>query len=138
MVVGISATVVGGVVPNSEGSIRTTGDPLSISIPKAPELSSIAFIDALTKIRLLAMSAVDGLPRVPIVEISESGVPPEPLLPQDTVAVATSPQTSTASFMGRRDLRSQPDGTQSRESELSVTTRAAVTWAADIPENGGS
>ena len=109
MVVGISAVVVGAVAPNSDGSMRTTGDPLSTTIPKDPGFSSIAFIDALTKIRLPAMSAVDGSPKVPIVEISESGVLPGPLLPQDTVAVATSPQTTNLSFMSGQYLRSQPD-----------------------------
>ena len=95
----ICAAAVGGVAPNSEGSIRTTGDPLSINIPKDPGSSPIVFIDAFTKIRLPAMRAVDGSPSVPIVEIPESGGLLEPLLPQERVAVATSPQTTKLSFI---------------------------------------
>ena len=67
----ICAVVVGGGPLNSVGSMRTTGDPLSINIPKDPGSSSIMFIEALTKIRLPAMSAVAGSPSVPIVVIPE-------------------------------------------------------------------
>ena len=66
------------------------------------------FIDALTKIRLPAMSAVDGSPSVPIVVIPGPGGMLEPLLPHERVAAATSPHTTKLSFM-EQDLRSNPD-----------------------------
>ena len=59
------------------------------------------FIDALTKIRLPAMSAVAGLPSVPIVVIPEVGGPLELLPPQESVVAATSPQTTKLSFMDK-------------------------------------
>jgi len=58
------------------------------------------FIDALTKIRLPAMSAVAGSPSVPIVVIPELGGPLE-LPPQESVVVATNPHTTKLSFMDK-------------------------------------
>jgi hypothetical protein len=58
------------------------------------------FIDALTKIRLPAMSAVDGSPSVPIVVRLVPGLL-EPLLPQETVAATASPQATKLSFMDK-------------------------------------
>src|SRR5450631_3869144 len=100
-VVGICAAVVGGVALNSDGSIRTTGEPVAISILKKTGSSAIMFIDALTKIRLPAMRAVVGSPRVPIVVIPGPVGPPEPPPPQERVVVATSPHTTKLIFIDK-------------------------------------
>jgi hypothetical protein len=57
------------------------------------------FIDALTKIRLPAMSAVAGSPSIPVVVIPAVGDPPE--LPQESVIVASSPHATKPSFMDK-------------------------------------
>src|SRR5690348_13679906 len=108
--------------------MRTTGEPVSTSIPNIPGVWSIMFIEAFTKMRLLEMTAVDGSPSIP--DVMSGVLPPPPPPPQARAVVRSSDRRAGRPVDRRRfiefDLRPSGDGRQSLLCELSVADPVLV------------
>src|SRR5450432_528441 len=83
----MSALVAGPGMLKKLGSIRTTGEPVSMSIPKAKPAwnSGVPFSAALANTRLVPTTADEGLPSIPMVAYPE--LPP----PQEVARIPSRP-----------------------------------------------